>query len=61
MQKLEDHVQEHHTYQVCITDLHTELDNFSKEFVSFSDKPVDQIAVEEKLQELQVLNNIQTC
>lgn len=61
MQKLEDHVQEHHTYQVYITDLHTELDNFSKEFVSFSDKPVDQIAVEEKLQELQVLNNIQTC
>ncbi|XP_036094192.1 nesprin-2 isoform X6 [Rousettus aegyptiacus] len=57
VQKLEDHVQEHHTYQVCITDLHTELDNFSKEFVSFSDKPVDQIAVEEKLQELQELEN----
>ncbi|XP_039720519.1 nesprin-2-like isoform X1 [Pteropus medius] len=57
VQKLEGHVQEHHTYQICITDLHTELDNFSKEFVSFSDKPVDQTAVEEKLQELQELEN----
>ncbi|KAM5245078.1 nesprin-2 isoform 4-T7 [Hipposideros larvatus] len=57
VQKLEDHVQEHHSYQVCITDLNTELDNLSKEFVSFSEKPVDQIAVEEKLQELQELEN----
>lgn len=60
MQKLEGHVQEHHTYQVCITDLNTELDNISKECVSFSDKPVDPIEAEEKLQELQVLNNVQT-
>ncbi|XP_019487654.1 PREDICTED: nesprin-2 [Hipposideros armiger] len=57
VQKLEDHVQEHHSYQVCVTDLNTELDNLSKEFVSFSEKPVDQIAVEEKLQELQELEN----
>lgn len=60
MQKLEGHVQEHHTYQDCITDLNTELDNISKECVSFSDKPMDPIKVEEKLQELQVLDNVQT-
>lgn len=60
MQKLESHVQEHHSYQVCVTDLNTELDDFSKEFVNFSEKPVDQISVEEKLQELQVLNNVHT-
>lgn len=58
MQKLEGHVQEHHAYQVCITDLNNALDNISKEFVSFSDKPVDQMEVEGKLQELQVLNNV---
>lgn len=57
MQKLEGHVQEHHSYQVCIADLNTELDTISKEFVSFSDKPVDQIGAEEKLQELQELEN----
>uniref|UniRef100_A0A671DRX2 Nesprin-2 n=2 Tax=Rhinolophus ferrumequinum TaxID=59479 RepID=A0A671DRX2_RHIFE len=57
VQKLEGHVQEHHSYQVCVTDLNTELDNLSKEFVNFSEKPVDQIAVEEKLQELQELKN----
>lgn len=59
MQKLEGHVQEHHSYQVCVTDLNTELDNLSEELVNFSEKPVDQIAVEEKLQELQVLNSVQ--
>uniref|UniRef100_A0A2K6JTW1 Spectrin repeat containing nuclear envelope protein 2 n=1 Tax=Rhinopithecus bieti TaxID=61621 RepID=A0A2K6JTW1_RHIBE len=57
VQNLEGHVREHDSYQVCITDLNTTLDNFSKEFVSFSDKPVDQIAVEEKLQKLQELEN----
>lgn len=60
MQKLEGHVQEHHTYQDCITDLNTELDNISKGCVCFSDKPVDPIKVEEKLQELQVLDSVQT-
>lgn len=58
MQKLEGHVQEHNSYQVCVTDLNTELDSLSKEFVGFSEKPVDQIAVEEKLRELQVLNSL---
>lgn len=60
MQKLEGHVQEHHSYQDCVTDLNTTLDNISKEFANFLDKPVDQIAVEEKLQKLQVLNHVQT-
>uniref|UniRef100_A0A8C0K488 Spectrin repeat containing nuclear envelope protein 2 n=1 Tax=Canis lupus dingo TaxID=286419 RepID=A0A8C0K488_CANLU len=57
VQKLEGHVQEHHSYQVCVTDLNTALDDISKEFASFSDKPVDQIAVEEKVQKLQELEN----
>ncbi|XP_035866765.1 nesprin-2 isoform X3 [Phyllostomus discolor] len=57
VQKLEGHVQEHHAYQVCITDLNNELDNISKEFVRFSDRPVDQMEVEGKLQELQELEN----
>nr|XP_035116587.2 nesprin-2 isoform X2 [Callithrix jacchus] len=57
VQNLEGHVREHDSYQVCVTDLNTTLDNFSKEFISFSDKPVDQIAVEEKLQKLQELEN----
>ncbi|XP_036165466.1 nesprin-2 isoform X3 [Myotis myotis] len=57
VQKLEGHVQEHHTYQDCITDLNTELDSISQDCVGFSDKPVDPINVEEKLQELQELEN----
>nr|XP_060475711.1 nesprin-2 [Panthera onca] len=57
VQKLEGHVQEHHSYQVCVTDLNTTLDNLSKELASFSDKPLDQIATEEKLQKLQELEN----
>ncbi|XP_036887040.1 nesprin-2 isoform X2 [Sturnira hondurensis] len=57
VQKLEGHVQEHHTYQVCIADLNNELDNMSKEFASFSDRPMDQMEVEGKLQELQELEN----
>lgn len=60
MQKLEGHVQEHHSYEVCVTDLNTALDNISKEFACFSDKPVDQLALEEKLQKLQVSNSVQT-
>lgn len=60
MEKLEGHVQEHHSYQLCVTDLNAALDDISKEFASFSDKPVDQTAVEEKLQKLQVLNSVQT-
>ncbi|XP_037688490.1 nesprin-2 isoform X2 [Choloepus didactylus] len=57
VQKLEGHVQEHHSYQVCIADLNTTLDNLSEELFSFSDKPVDQIAVEEKLWKLQELED----
>lgn len=60
MQKLEGHVQEHHSYQLCITDLNATLDDISKEFASFSDMPGDQIGVEEKLQKLQVLISVQT-
>ncbi|XP_066128936.1 nesprin-2 isoform X3 [Saccopteryx bilineata] len=57
VQKLEGHVQEHHSLQVCMTELNTELDTISKEVVSFSDKPVDQLEVEENLHELQELEN----
>ncbi|XP_057586422.1 nesprin-2 [Hippopotamus amphibius kiboko] len=57
VQKLEGHVQEHDSYQVCVIDLNTALDDISKEFVSFSDKSVDQTAVEEKMQKLQELEN----
>ncbi|XP_004681849.1 PREDICTED: nesprin-2 isoform X2 [Condylura cristata] len=57
VQKLENDVQEHHSYQVCVTELNTALDNFSKDFHSFSDKPLDQTTIEEKLQKLQELEN----
>ncbi|XP_047397719.1 nesprin-2 isoform X2 [Sciurus carolinensis] len=57
VQKLEGHVEEHHSYQVCIKELNTTLDNFSKELVNFSDLPVDQIAIEDKLQKLQELES----
>ncbi|XP_006891859.1 PREDICTED: nesprin-2 [Elephantulus edwardii] len=57
VQKLESHVQEHHSYQACVTDLNTMLDNFSKEMCEFSEKPVSQEAVEEKLQKMQELEN----
>ncbi|KAM5273601.1 nesprin-2 [Ctenodactylus gundi] len=57
VQKLEGHVEEHHSYQVCITDLNTTLDHFSKELVSFSDTPVDQTAFEDKLKKLQELES----
>ncbi|KAM6202620.1 nesprin-2 [Rhynchocyon petersi] len=55
VQKLEGHVQEHHLYQVRVTDLNTTLDSFFQELSSFSDMPVDQVAVEEKLQKMQEL------
>ncbi|XP_063097180.1 nesprin-2 isoform X2 [Cavia porcellus] len=57
VQTLEGHVQEHHSYQVCVTDLNTTLDSFSREFVSFSDTPVNQTAIEDKLQKLQELES----
>ncbi|KAI4540669.1 hypothetical protein MG293_009710 [Ovis ammon polii] len=57
VQKLEGHVQEHDSYQLCVTDLNTALDCIAKEFVCFSDRPVDERAVEEKLQKLQDLEN----
>ncbi|XP_017658049.1 nesprin-2 isoform X3 [Nannospalax galili] len=57
VQKLEDHVQEHSSFQICITDMNTTLDNFSKEFVSLCDAPVDQTAAEDKLQKLQELES----
>ncbi|XP_054988523.1 nesprin-2 isoform X1 [Sorex araneus] len=55
VQKLEGHVEEHSSYQLCVTELDTSLDDFTKEFLSFSDKSLDQPAVEEKLQKLQEL------
>ncbi|XP_073923916.1 nesprin-2 isoform X5 [Castor canadensis] len=57
VQKLEGHVQEHHSYQVCITDLNAMLDGFSGEFDNFSDDPGDQGAVEDRLQKLQELES----
>lgn len=58
MRKLEGHVQEHSSYQVCITDLNTTLDNISKEFVSLCDASEDQITVEDRMQKLQVLSDV---
>lgn len=60
MRKLESHVQEHSSYQICITDLNTTLDDISKEFVSLFDASKDQIMVEDKMQKLQVLSNVLT-
>ncbi|KAM5175710.1 nesprin-2 isoform 1-T2 [Callospermophilus lateralis] len=57
VQKLEDHVEEHHSYEVFIKELNTTLDNISMELVSFSDLPVDQTAIEDKLQKLQELES----
>ncbi|XP_051682366.2 nesprin-2 isoform X7 [Oryctolagus cuniculus] len=53
VQKLEGHVQEHQSYQVCLTESNAALDSLSKELASFADQPVDRIAVEEKLQKLE--------
>lgn len=60
VQKLEGHVQEHHSYQVCVTDMNATLDSLCKEFSSFAEKPEAHIAAEEKLQKLEVLDNVQT-
>ncbi|XP_055989127.1 nesprin-2 isoform X2 [Sorex fumeus] len=57
VQKLEGHVEEHSSYQLCVTELDTSLDDFTKELLSLSDKSLDQLAVEEKLQKLQELEN----
>ncbi|XP_037066520.1 nesprin-2 isoform X2 [Peromyscus leucopus] len=61
VRKLEGHVQEHSSYQVCITDLNTTLDNISKEFVSLCDASEDQITVEERMQKLQELESGLGC
>ncbi|XP_075387998.1 nesprin-2 isoform X2 [Tenrec ecaudatus] len=55
VQKLEGHVQEHHAYEVCVTDLNATLDKFAEELASFSIETMDQIAMEGKLQKLQDL------
>ncbi|XP_007638273.2 nesprin-2 isoform X3 [Cricetulus griseus] len=57
VRKLESHVQEHSSYQICITDLNTTLDDISKEFVSLFDASKDQIMVEDKMQKLQELES----
>ncbi|XP_005399199.1 PREDICTED: nesprin-2 isoform X3 [Chinchilla lanigera] len=57
VQTLEGHVQEHHSYQLCVTDLNTALDGFSKDVASFSDTSMDQAAIEDRLQKLQELES----
>ncbi|XP_059135375.1 nesprin-2 isoform X3 [Peromyscus eremicus] len=61
VRKLEGHVQEHSSYQVCITDLNTTLDDISKEFVSLCDASEDQITVEDRMQKLQELESGLGC
>nr|XP_045011461.1 nesprin-2 isoform X3 [Jaculus jaculus] len=55
VQKLEGHVQEHSSYQVCITDLNAALDHLAEELASLCDTPAIQTAAEDKLQKLQGL------
>ncbi|XP_038193388.1 nesprin-2 isoform X4 [Arvicola amphibius] len=50
VRKLEGHVQEHSSYQVCITDLNATLDNISREFAHLCDAAEDRM---QKLQELE--------
>ncbi|XP_040598842.1 nesprin-2 isoform X2 [Mesocricetus auratus] len=57
VRKLESHVQEHSSYQICITDLNTTLDDISKEFVSLCDASEEQIMVEDRMQKLQELES----
>uniref|UniRef100_A0A8C3X5K7 Nesprin-2 n=1 Tax=Catagonus wagneri TaxID=51154 RepID=A0A8C3X5K7_9CETA len=57
VQKLEGHVQEHDSYQVCVTDLNTALDSLSKELDGLSDKSEEPTPVEETLEKLQGLKN----
>ncbi|XP_075804010.1 nesprin-2 isoform X6 [Microtus pennsylvanicus] len=55
VRKLEGHVQEHSSYQVCITDLNTTLDNISREFVHLCDASEDHMRAEDRMQKLQEL------
>ncbi|XP_028644877.1 nesprin-2-like [Grammomys surdaster] len=57
VQKLEGHVQEHSSYQVCLTDLNTTLDDISKEYFSLCGGAKNQIMAKEKIQKLQGLEN----
>ncbi|XP_029396520.1 nesprin-2 isoform X4 [Mus pahari] len=57
VQKLKDHVQEHSSYQACLTDLSSTLDDISKEYSSLCDGSKDQIMVKERMQKLQELQN----
>ncbi|XP_031211612.1 nesprin-2 isoform X2 [Mastomys coucha] len=57
VQKLESHVQEHSSYQVCLTDLNTTLDDISKDYFSLCDGSKDQIMVKERMQKLQELES----
>lgn len=58
MQKLEGHVEEHSSYEVCITELNAALDNITNGLLSLSETSLDQPAVEDKLQKLQVFINV---
>ncbi|KAM7323358.1 hypothetical protein ACRRTK_017464 [Alexandromys fortis] len=53
VRKLEGHVHEHSSYQVCITDLNTTLDNISREFVHLCDASEDHMRAEDRMQKLQ--------
>ncbi|XP_076778100.1 nesprin-2 isoform X4 [Arvicanthis niloticus] len=57
VQKLEGHVQEHSSYQVCLTDLNTTLDDISKEYFSLCVGSKNQIMAKEKMQKLQELES----
>ncbi|XP_069888116.1 nesprin-2 isoform X2 [Dipodomys merriami] len=57
VQKLESHVEEHHSYHLAVADLNTSLDHFSEELEHLSQVPEDQTAVEDKLQRLQELES----
>uniref|UniRef100_E9QP46 Nesprin-2 n=1 Tax=Mus musculus TaxID=10090 RepID=E9QP46_MOUSE len=57
VQKLEGHVQEHSSYQVCLTDLSSTLDDISKEYFSLCDGSKDQIMAKERMQKLQELES----
>ncbi|XP_063118254.1 nesprin-2 isoform X7 [Rattus norvegicus] len=57
VQKLEGHVQEHSSYQVCLADLNATLDDISKEYFSLCDGSKNQIMVKERMQKLQELES----
>ncbi|XP_051051966.1 nesprin-2 [Phodopus roborovskii] len=57
VRKLEGHVQEHSSYQICIAELNTTLEDISKELVSLCDASEDQIMVEDRMQKLQELES----